>query len=328
MNTDVLIVGGGLAGLALAMQLQRAGRDYLLVEARARLGGRILSLRSQGGDDPAARYDLGPAWYWPGQPKMARLVSALGLAVFEQYAEGKLVFQDRDGAIQRDLDFATMAGSLRITGGITSLIDKLAQGIPAHRMRLRAKVVKLALAADGVGATLVTESGAVQIQSNKAVLALPPRLAAASITFAPDPGSAALHTMRTIPTWMAGHAKIIAVYEQPFWRAAGLSGDGISHRGPLAEVHDASPASGSEGALFGFVAEKKPPDADGEHNGQEAELKADRAEDFAGLRVHAERLGKVAGQSKGKNSAFFAMGERRKRGDAERGLGSLHHLRA
>ncbi len=34
MKTDVLIAGGGLAGLYLAYQLEQAGIDYLLVEAR------------------------------------------------------------------------------------------------------------------------------------------------------------------------------------------------------------------------------------------------------------------------------------------------------
>ena len=44
----------------------------------------------------------------------------------------------------------------------------------------------------------------------------------------------------------------------PFWRAAGLSGDAMSRCGPLVEIHDASPASGSGGALFGFIG--VPPD--------------------------------------------------------------------
>lgn len=51
----------------------------------------------------------------------------------------------------------------------------------------------------------------------------------------------------------AGHAKVVAVYDTPFWREAGLAGDGMSQLGPLGEIHDASPASGSSGALFGFV---------------------------------------------------------------------------
>lgn len=51
---------------------------------------------------------------------------------------------------------------------------------------------------------------------------------------------------------MAGQAKIVAVYENAFWRDAGLSGSAQSMVGPLAEVHDAS-ASEGDPALFGFV---------------------------------------------------------------------------
>jgi monoamine oxidase len=59
--------------------------------------------------------------------------------------------------------------------------------------------------------------------------------------------------MQDIPTWMAGHAKFAAVYAAPFWRDAGLSGDAISARGPLAEIHDASGMGGTPAALFGFA---------------------------------------------------------------------------
>jgi phytoene dehydrogenase-like protein len=40
-EVDVVIVGGGLAGLAAARSLDRAGVDWLLVEAADRLGGRV-----------------------------------------------------------------------------------------------------------------------------------------------------------------------------------------------------------------------------------------------------------------------------------------------
>ncbi|MGB2941593.1 MAG: FAD-dependent oxidoreductase [Candidatus Macondimonas sp.] len=58
MLIDTLIIGGGLSGLALAAQLAAQGRDFLLVEARDRLGGRILTRR-----EGAAHYDLGPTWF-------------------------------------------------------------------------------------------------------------------------------------------------------------------------------------------------------------------------------------------------------------------------
>lgn len=50
---------------------------------------------------------------------------------------------------------------------------------------------------------------------------------------------------------MAGQANAVAIYERPFWRESGLSGFVSSWVGPLQEIHDASPNTGS-GALFGF----------------------------------------------------------------------------
>jgi monoamine oxidase len=51
---------------------------------------------------------------------------------------------------------------------------------------------------------------------------------------------------------MAPHAKFFAVYDQPFWREAGLSGTAQSMVGPMPEIHDATTASG-QAALFGFL---------------------------------------------------------------------------
>ena len=41
---QVIIIGAGLSGLACAYELMHAGRDVILLEARHRLGGRVLSL--------------------------------------------------------------------------------------------------------------------------------------------------------------------------------------------------------------------------------------------------------------------------------------------
>jgi len=91
------------------------------------------------------------------------------------------------------------------------------------------------------------------VAARHVVLALPPR-AAATLRFDPPLASAAMGAMAGIPTWMAGQAKFVATYDTAFWRAAGLSGDGASQRGPLGEIHDASAADGRPGALFGLVA--------------------------------------------------------------------------
>ena len=48
-TTEVAILGGGLAGLNAARLLHRAGIDFQLLEARDRLGGRILTVDETGG---------------------------------------------------------------------------------------------------------------------------------------------------------------------------------------------------------------------------------------------------------------------------------------
>ena len=244
METDSLIIGGGLAGLALADHLQAQGRDWRLIEAQPHLGGRVLSSMIAG-----ARFDLGPAWFWPGQTRLAALAQRLRLTVFEQHTQGATLYQDRDGSIQAHRGPNPMQGSLRITGGMASLIDGLEAGLPAHRISANCPIT--ALHRDGHRIT-ATHLGGV-VTARQVILALPPRIAAQTITFTPALPDLALNAARSIPTWMAGQAKILAVYPAAHWRKAGLSGTAISRQGPMVEIHDASPMEGGPFALFGFV---------------------------------------------------------------------------
>jgi monoamine oxidase len=227
-TVDITVIGAGLSGLALAGALRAEGRDVILLEARTRPGGRVMS---QGG------YDLGPAWIWPHNARMLALVDRLGLPLYAQHSAGRLVFEDAHGAIRRDLDLATMGGSLRVGGGLARITDRMAEEV-GDALRLGHTVLRIGASAQGVE---VIGDG-FEMLARRVILAMPPRLAAGLGVTVPD-----------VPTWMAGHAKLVAVYNTPFWRAAGLNGDAISHLGPLAEVHDASPENTAEGALFGFA---------------------------------------------------------------------------
>jgi len=42
-DAEVIILGGGISGLSLAYQLEKAGRDYVLLEGSDRLGGRLFT---------------------------------------------------------------------------------------------------------------------------------------------------------------------------------------------------------------------------------------------------------------------------------------------
>lgn len=239
-KTDVLIVGGGLSGLALADQLHRAGTAFHLVEARSRLGGRIKVLR-----DGTAGFDLGPSWFWPGQPLMDGLTKRFGLPVFAQYSEGALCYEDEKGNVHEGMGYASMQGALRVEGGMAAIIDALATGLPEGSVQLNAPVTRLTEGA----ATLA--DGTI-IKAETIVLAVPPRVVA-EMAIDTDWGDLKRAALQNIQTWMAGQAKFVATYDTAFWRDAGLSGDMSSRRGPLVEIHDASPAEGGPYALFGFV---------------------------------------------------------------------------
>lgn len=228
-QADIAIIGAGLSGLALANALKSDGREVIVLEARNRAGGRVLSVDG---------YDLGPAWIWPHNRRMLTLCDTLGLETFPQHSDGRLVFEDAYGNIRRDLDFSTIGGALRVAGGLARITEALAFKL-GETLRLEHPVQRVSEEHGSV--TLYGEE--FLLRANSVVLALPPRLAAQMGVELPD-----------IPTWMAGHSKLVAIYDTPFWRNEGFNGDAISHSGPLAEIHDASPLAESAGALFGFAA--------------------------------------------------------------------------
>lgn len=279
--TDMIIIGAGLCGLVIADALQAQGHDYLLIESRDRVGGRVLSLPHDG-----SAVDMGPAWFWPGQPRMAAQTERLGLRRFNQFATGALMFEDHTGTVQRGRGYASMEGSWRLEGGLGALTDALAKTLETDRIRLNTCVTGLARSDDGV---TVTTDG-LPLHARRVILALPPRIAA-TFTFDPSLSNMQLSTLEDIATWMAGQAKAVAIYPTAFWRDAGLSGDAMSRFGPMVEVHDASPHDASFGALFGFIG--VPPAARTDANA---------------LRAHVlDQLGRLFGTDAANPSALHIM---------------------
>ena len=69
---DVAIVGAGLCGLALARVLTARGLRVQVLEARSRLGGRVLTAQCEA---TGQALDLGPTWFWPEtEPRIAALL--------------------------------------------------------------------------------------------------------------------------------------------------------------------------------------------------------------------------------------------------------------
>lgn len=255
MKTTVALIGGGLAGLHAARLLHAAGVDFQLFEARDRLGGRILTADEHGraSDDG---FDLGPSWFWPEmQRDLAALVQELGLATFAQSSEGDGVFERMSHELPQrfQLTQPPPVESMRLAGGTGALVNALAGALPGERLHLGSRVTGAALQPDGVTLAISAGEGEERtVVAEQVIAALPPRLFEARVSLEPVVEPATARRWRETDTWMAPHAKFFALYDRAFWREAGLSGTAQSLVGPLAEIHDATTASGAA-ALFGFV---------------------------------------------------------------------------
>ena len=264
-HTRVAIVGGGLAGLYAARQLARLGVDHLILEARETVGGRILSRPvsaspsrpPQGpvlGPQARDRFDLGATWYWPSlQPQLHRLIEASGLGTFVQPDHGDwLLERSHTSPPARVGGYPSSPPSMRLVGGVAALTDALAAGLDPNRLRLDHAVSRLQAVDDGVRLRIAVRDGTVDLLADRVILAVPPRIAAFAIDFSPALPPRLARDWSSTPTWMAPHAKYLAVYDVPFWREEGLAGAAQSTVGPMGEIHDAS-TPGGRGALFGFI---------------------------------------------------------------------------
>ncbi len=77
MKTDVLVLGAGVAGLAAARELSRSGVNTIVLEARARIGGRIHTLHDPDWHDPI---ELG-AEFLHGLPRRLHLPGRFSLRI-------------------------------------------------------------------------------------------------------------------------------------------------------------------------------------------------------------------------------------------------------
>jgi monoamine oxidase len=85
LEADVAIVGAGLAGLVAARRLVASGRQVVVVEARERVGGRLLNEEIGGGKV----VEVGGQWIGPTQERLAALAAELGVGTFPTHDVGR-----------------------------------------------------------------------------------------------------------------------------------------------------------------------------------------------------------------------------------------------
>lgn len=98
-HTDVLIIGAGAAGLLAARELAAAGRRVLLLEAQARLGGRVHTLQPPGFGAPL---EAGAEFMHEPVPLTRALLAEAGLA---WQATAGQTYQLKEGQVQPEANF-------------------------------------------------------------------------------------------------------------------------------------------------------------------------------------------------------------------------------
>ena len=89
-KADVVVVGAGLAGLTAARELTRAGKSVIVLEARDRVGGRVLN--KQLGNGKVS--ERGGTFVGPTQDHIIRLGKKYGAELFPTFNEGENVYFD------------------------------------------------------------------------------------------------------------------------------------------------------------------------------------------------------------------------------------------
>ncbi len=254
-HSDVVVVGAGISGLAAASELIAAGLSVVVLEGRDRIGGRLLT--HSVGD---ARLDLGATWFWPGERRVEALIDRFALATHQQHLAGDAMYQSSQGTRRIDGNPVDVTSG-RATHGMAALAHALAGTLPDGTVRLSHPVTEISAAVsprdrgDGIVTTCTMDGGGLAtFTADQVIVALPPALALHRIEFRPSLPDPLARVVARTPVWMGAITKVVAVYDRPFWREHGLAGAGISHIGPMREVHDMSGPDGVPAALFGFAA--------------------------------------------------------------------------
>jgi monoamine oxidase len=134
----------------------------------------------------------------------------------------------------------------RIIGGSIRISQAMAAAL-GDVIQLSSPVRRIEQADDEV--TVITRDGKAR-SADQVIVTLPPTLAG-RLEFGPVLPSWRDQLTQRLP---AGSViKLHAVYEEPFWRAEGLTGQAASDVGPVKITFDNSPPSSTPGVLLGFI---------------------------------------------------------------------------
>ena len=127
IDRDVVVVGAGFAGLAAARDLVAAGRSVAVVEARDRVGGRVVNHDLGGGQV----VEMGGQWVGPTQDRVLSLAKDTAVETFPTYDTGRRVlhFNGRRGTYKGTIPRINPV-VLAEVGRVQARLESLAKRVP------------------------------------------------------------------------------------------------------------------------------------------------------------------------------------------------------
>ncbi len=243
----VIIIGAGLSGLVTAYLLQKKGIECIVLEANARMGGRIETITGA----TSVTMEMGATWFSRQHQLVFELINELGLNYFEQYTQGISLMEMMSGVPLQTFQISEYEeSSYRIAGGTITLIDKLAAIIGSQRIITHKQVTAIHVHNNQVE---VRDSKGGIYFADKVVTTLPPHLLVQTINFEPSLPESFLQLAKRTHTWMGESIKIAVEYKTPFWRENHFSGALFSHSSIVQEMYDHSTFDHKGYALKGFL---------------------------------------------------------------------------
>jgi monoamine oxidase len=216
----------------------------------------------------ARRVDLEAPWRTPGAAELdsqtfwswmrRNVYTPGGRMLIELSIEGVWAAEPADLSLLHVLFYIASAGNFdllldteggaqqdRFVGGSQLVAERLAEAL-GDRLVLGAPVRRIVHRGERVS---VIGDGTT-VWAKRAIVAIPPPLAARIAYDPPLPGHRDQLTQR-MP--QGSVIKCMAIYDEPFWRRDGLSGQATSDTGPAKVIFDNSPPDGSPGVLLGFL---------------------------------------------------------------------------
>jgi monoamine oxidase len=153
--------------------------------------------------------------------------------------------ESHPGTFERNFQTAEGAQEERFIGGSQQIALNVAAALGSSVV-LNAHVRRISQSAKAVKVQL--DKGL--LSAKQVIVAIPPALTA-RIDY--EPLLPALRDQLTQRAPMGSYAKVDAVYDHPFWRDEGLTGQTVSLNGPVRVTFDSTPDEGSPGVLLGFI---------------------------------------------------------------------------